>query len=231
MKRHFRISLLPATVLLLLLSACIGAVPALTGVHGAETVTTPVTSSTPLSSAAFSPLNLTPSPAAQATWAANPFAPAVIVISDTVVAQGIEPLGFNLTTLAGGTNLATNNLIWSSGMEPAVARYLIRVERTGPGWIEWDESLGGVHMWEQNATGFGDGATVRLYRIVDANGQPLSYSGGTDLGDVSGADHVVFLGETTVPTGGWIAEGSAITATNRVSLTNTSLQLAYGDYA
>jgi len=231
MKHRFRPFLLPATALLLSLYACIGSVPAPAGINGAETATTLVTSSAPLSSAALLPVNLTPSPAAQAILAANPFAPAVIVISDTVVAQGIEPLGFNLTTLAGGTNLATNNLIWSSGMEPAVARYLIRVERTGPGWIEWDESLGGIHMFDQNATGFGDGATVRLYRIVDADGQPLSYSGGTDLGDVSGADHVVFLGETTVPTGGWIAEGSAITATNRVYLSDDSLQLAYGDYA
>jgi hypothetical protein len=155
----------------------------------------------------------------------------VIVVTDTVAAQNIEPVGFNMSYLTGGTNLLTNNLIWGSGMEPAVARYLIRIERAGPGWIEWDQSLGGVHMYEQNATGFGDGANVRLYRIVDANGQPLSYSGGTDLSDVSGADHVVFLGETTVPEGGWIAQGSGKKAINRVSLTDTTLSLAYGDYA
>lgn len=171
-------------------------------------------------------------PATTLTWAtANPFALAEITISNTVAANNIEPLGVNMTTLTGGTNLLTNNLIWGSGMEPAIARYIVRIERAGPGWIEWDLSLGGIHMWEQNATGFGDGATVRLYRIVDSAGQPLSYAGGTDLSDAAGADHVVFLGETTVPKGGWIAEGSAITATNRVWLSNTALQLTYGDYA
>ncbi|HED53029.1 MAG TPA: hypothetical protein ENJ00_02355 [Phycisphaerales bacterium] len=163
--------------------------------------------------------------------AADPNDPAEFTVTQQVLQDAVEPIGVNLTKLSGGTNLATNNLIFDSGMEPAVARYLIRVEREGPGWIEWDESLGGVHMYEQNATGFGDGATVRLYRIVDAAGQPLSYAGGTDLSDATGADHVVFLGETTVPAGGWVAEGEAPSDTNRVSLADTSLQLAYGDYA
>ena len=31
------------------------------------------------------------------------------------------------------------------------------------------------------ATGFGDEARARLYRIVDAAGQSLSYNGGSDL--------------------------------------------------
>lgn len=161
---------------------------------------------------------------------ADPLAPAEIVIRPTVVIRDIEPLGMNLSTITGGTNFATNNLIWGSGMEPAVARYLVRVERSGPDWIEWDSSLGGVHMWDQNATGFGDGAAVRLYRMVDASGQPLDYNGGTDLSDVRGADHVVFLDESSVPDGGWIAEGSS-GAVNRVYLDGLDRSLAYGDYA
>jgi hypothetical protein len=169
--------------------------------------------------------------AAAALPAADPAAPAEITISHQVVVTGVEPLGVNLTPLAGGTNLASNNLIRGSGMEPAVARYLVRIERSGPGWIEWDHSLGGIHMWEQNATGFGDGAAVRLYRLVDRAGQPLSYAGGSDLNDSSAADHVVFLGETRVPAGGWVAQGASAGAVNRVSLEDASLQLAYGDYA
>jgi hypothetical protein len=79
--------------------------------------------------------------------AADPHAAAVIQVTDTVVATGIEPVGANLTTIAGGTNFAVNNFIWGGGFEPGVARYLIRVERSGPNWIEWDESEGGIHMW------------------------------------------------------------------------------------
>ena len=162
--------------------------------------------------------------------AAAPSTPAVISLSNTIAVEQIEPLGANMSTLAGGTNLLTNNLIWGSGMEPAVARYLIRVERSGPGWIEWDQSSGGVHMWDQNATGFGDGANVRLYRIVDSSGQALSYSNGTDMSDATGADRVIFLGETTVPVGGWVADGSN-GPVNRVSLANTALLPEYGDHA
>jgi hypothetical protein len=166
--------------------------------------------------------------------AADPHAAAVIQVTDTVVATGIEPVGANLTTIAGGTNFAVNNFIWGGGFEPGVARYLIRVERSGPNWIEWDESEGGIHMWDQNATGYGNGATIRFYRLVDSAGQPLTYTGG--LQNAGGADHVVFLGETTVPMpsaelpqGGWIAEGSAGT-TNRVWLSDT-LNPTLGDYA
>lgn len=163
---------------------------------------------------------------------AGPFAPAEVHITENVVATDVEPLGANVSTLAGGTNLFSNNLIRGSGMEPGVARYLVRVERAGPGWIEWDESLGGVAMWDQNRTGFGDGATVRFYRLVDAEGQPLAYAGDgeRDLGDVTGAARGVFLTETTVPTGGWIAEGTG-GQTNRVYVEDTATAFAYGDYA
>lgn len=160
----------------------------------------------------------------------GPQTPADIIVSNTVVMSDIEPIGANLTTVAPGTNFATNNFMHGSGMEPAVIRFLVRVERAGSGWIEWDQSLGGVHMWDQNGSGFGDGASVRLYRIVDAAGQPLAYNGGTELQDVSGADHVIFLGETLVPDGGWVADGSEGTV-NRVYLADDTVQLAYGDHA
>lgn len=160
----------------------------------------------------------------------DPFAPAEIVITDRVIATDVEPLGTNLTTIAGGTNLATNNLIRGSGMEPATVRYLVRVERSGPGWIEWDQSHGGVHMWDQNRTGFGDGAVIRFYRLVDVAGQPLSYGGGQHLNEADDAERVIFLTETTVPPGGWVAEGSE-GAVNRVHLEDTETQFAYGDYA
>lgn len=163
--------------------------------------------------------------------AANPDAPAVFTVTQTIVRDDVEPVGVNLTKLTGGTNLATNNFIYGGGMEPAEKRFLVRIEDFGPGWMSWEESLGGVHMYEQNATGFGDGAVVRLYRIVDETGQPLSYNNGTSLNDNTGADHVIFLGETNVPDGGWVAEGTEPGAINRVMLADTSLSPAYGDHA
>jgi hypothetical protein len=165
------------------------------------------------------------------TLHAAPDTPSVITVRDKVLAQNVEAVGFNVSSVTGGTNLLTNNFIWGSGMEPAVMRYLVRVERAGSGWIEWDASLGGVHMWDQVATTFGDGATVRLYRIVDSNNQPLSYSGHSDLNDPAGAHHVVFLGETTVPAGGWVSEGSSAGSVNRVHFADTDIGLAYGDHA
>ncbi|MDW8394919.1 MAG: hypothetical protein RMM31_01600 [Anaerolineae bacterium] len=152
----------------------------------------------------------------------------------------MEPIGFNVGTFAGGTNLTTNNLIWNSGMEPAYERYLVRVENTSEDpdpnapssrWFSWS-NLGGVHMYEQNYTGFGDGATVRFYRLVDADGQPITYtnylSGWMRL--PVGAQRVISLGVATVPAGGWIAEGNLPTQTNRVYITPV-LPLRYGDHA
>ncbi len=163
---------------------------------------------------------------------AAPLTPGDITISNTVVITGIEPIGMNISTIAGGTNYAINNYVWGSGMEPAIARYLVRIEATEVDtdgtWIAWELDGGNVHMWDVNATGFGDGAVVRLYRLVDANGQPLAYAEG--MQDATGADHVIFLGETTVPAGGWIAEGSE-SENNRVYLTDSFPDLAFGDYA
>lgn len=166
--------------------------------------------------------------------------PAEFEITSDVVATAIEPLGFNVSTLAGGTNLTINNLIWNSGMEPAYERYLVRVESTGEDfnpnapstrWFSWSK-LGGVHMYEQNYTGFGDGASVRFYRLVDASGQPVTYtnylSGWMRL--PVGAERVITVGVASVPQGGWIAEGNLPTHTNRVYIT-PALPLRYGDHA
>ncbi|MBI2569392.1 MAG: hypothetical protein HYV63_20450 [Candidatus Schekmanbacteria bacterium] len=166
-----------------------------------------------------------------ATPSADPFAAADISVSAEVVAADVEPIGANLTTIAGGTNLAINNLLDGGGFEPTVWRRFIRIDRAEDGWIEWD-SLGGVGFWGLTWTGFGNGATIRFYRIVDSAGEPLPYAQG--LNDIAGADHVIFLGETTVPMpssqlpdGGWIAD----TEQQRVHLSDAGLDLRFGDYA
>ena len=97
--------------------------------------------------------------------AADPNAPAEITVTDQVVARNVEPLGANLTTIAGGTNFAINNHVWNSGFEPIVWRKMVRVQRAGDNWYEWD-GLGGPGYWNLAWTGLGNGATVHFYRIV-----------------------------------------------------------------
>jgi hypothetical protein len=174
-------------------------------------------------------------------FGAQPFAPADITITDTVLADGVEPIGANLTTIAGGTNFAINNHVWNSGFEPMVVRKFIRIDRAGEDWFEWD-SFGGPGYWNLAWTGLLNGATVRFYRIVDAAGDPLDYGGGTNMDDAAGADHVVFLGASTIPLpsvefpdGGYIAnddrDGDTGNDLARVYIAAKDLGLRFGDYA
>ena len=71
-------------------------------------------------------------------YAADPFVPADIRVTDTVLTQNVEPIGANLTTIAGGTNFAINNHVWNSGFEPMMLRKFIRIDRAGSNWFEWD---------------------------------------------------------------------------------------------
>jgi hypothetical protein len=41
-----------------------------------------------------------------------------ITVTKNVPATGVEPIGANLTTIAGGTNFAVNTHAWNSGFEP-----------------------------------------------------------------------------------------------------------------
>ncbi len=172
--------------------------------------------------------------------AADVNTPARITVTSEVVAEGVEPLGANLTTIAGGTNFAINNHVWSSGFEPIVWRKMVRVERSGGNWFEW-EAHGGPGHWNLAWTGLGNGATVRFYRIVDREGKPLFYKNGTEMGNIDGAHHVVFLGEAVVPhpcddfpKGGYIAndkrDGSTDNDMQRVYINRSDLKMRFGDY-
>ena len=174
-------------------------------------------------------------------FGASPHAAADITISDTVIARDVEPIGANLTSIAGGTNFAVNNHVWSSGFEPMVVRKFIRIDRAGADWFEWD-SFGGPGYWNLAWTGLLNGATVRFYRIVDSSGQPLDYNSGSDMNDTTGADHVAFIGESTIPLpstefpeGGYIAnddrDGDTGNDMARVYLDDEGLGLRFGDYA
>jgi hypothetical protein len=96
-------------------------------------------------------------------WSAEPNAPAVVLVSDKVLASDIEPLGLNTGPLSGGTNCATNQLFPNPGFEPIVLREIQRVTATGPGWFEFDN----MTYYELRGPGFGNGARVRFFRLVD----------------------------------------------------------------
>ncbi len=168
-------------------------------------------------------------------------APAVLRVTEQVAARNVEPIGANLSTIAGGTNFAINNHAIGSGFEPAVWRKFVRVERSGDGWFEWDHE-GGPGYWNLAWTGLGNGAKVRFYRIVDREGEALSYGSGNDLSNSEGADHVVFLGEGAIPMpssqfpfGGYFAnddrDGSPENNAHRVYVAGANIKLRYGDYA
>lgn len=163
---------------------------------------------------------------------ANLNAPAEIIVTDQVLRTDVEPLGMNLSKITGGTNFATNNFFHGTGFEPLVHRQLLRIDRAGDDakgqWIEWN-SDDGPNFHQTLWTGFGNGANLRFYRLVDAKGEALSFARG--IADASGADHVLFLGHakipertTELPQGGWMPEGQ-----NRVYV-DRGLNLRRGDY-
>ncbi len=166
----------------------------------------------------------------------DPRGAAELAVTDLVAATDAEPLGANLTPLAGGTNFAVNNHVKGSGFEPMSVRQIVRIERSGEvdgrAWFGWD-AFGGVDFWDTNANGYGNGAVVRFYRLVDADGHPLPFADG--IHDARGADRVVLLGDATVPAptdglpgGGWAPDDPS--GESRVYV-DARLELEYGDYA
>ena len=147
---------------------------------------------------------------------AVPFANAAefIVSSDVLRSSGeVPPLGANNWGRVGAVEWAANNFLHNSGNEPVHWRNLHRAARVGPGWFEIDGP--GTSWYDLWASGFLSDAEVRIYRLVDKDGQPLPVE--NDSLDVSQADHVQFVGRTRVipegspgfPDGGWIANGYA----------------------
>lgn len=121
-----------------------------------------------------------------------------------------------------------------------VVRKFVRINRVGPKWFEWDQE-GGTGYWNLAWTGLLNGATIRFYRIVDSSNNPLSYSNRTNMDDATGADHVMFLGESTIPmpggdlpSGGYIAndsrDGDSSNDMHRVYIAD-DISLRFGDYA
>jgi len=145
--------------------------------------------------------------------------PADFSITTTVIrkADDIEPIGVNRTGDPGGTNYSRNTFIRNSGNEPINLRLMARFCYKFPdGGIRIDS---GTTWWNGTLkSGFFSGASVRVYRLVDKDGNKLPLKramGKRDYQtiDPTKADHVAFVGRTRVvpigdkrlPMGGWVA--------------------------
>ena len=144
---------------------------------------------------------------------ANPTAPADFSVTTTVQrpSDKVPPLGAGGWGEQGAVNYAANNWFHGSGNEPVYFRNLWRVTKSGPHWFEIDGP--GTDWWGLYASGFLSGATVRIYRLVDKDGQTLPLNKNGDYLDTSKADHVKNVGVTQIlpegapgfPDGGWVA--------------------------
>ena len=123
-------------------------------------------------------------------------------------ASDVPPLGANNWGRVGAVEWAANNFVNNSGNEPIYWRNLHRVARCGENWFEIDGAgTGWYDLW---GTGFLSGADLRIYRLVDKNGQRLPLAG--NYLDITQADHPVLVGTARVipagapgyPDGGWV---------------------------
>lgn len=153
-------------------------------------------------------------PTPQASTSADPNAPAEYTVTTNVLrpADKVPPLGANDWGRCGAVEWAANNFVHNPGNEPIYWRNLHRVKECGPDWLEIDGP--GTSWWDLWASGLLSGANVRLYRIVDKDGQPLPLNKDGSYLDLTKADHVILVGKTQVlpagvdkdyPDGGWVA--------------------------
>jgi hypothetical protein len=85
------------------------------------------------------------------------------------------------------------------------------VKECGPGWFEIDGP--GTSWWQLWGNGLLSGASLRIYRLVDRQGNSLPLNADGNYLDLAKADHVRFVGKAQVipegaedfPDGGWIA--------------------------
>ena len=104
---------------------------------------------------------------------ASPNAPAELIVTEKVLrpAEKVPPLGANDWGGCGAVQWAANNFVHNSGNEPIYWRNLHRVKKCGPDWFEIDGP--GTTWYDLWNSGFLSGAQVRIYRLVDKDGQPL----------------------------------------------------------
>lgn len=150
-------------------------------------------------------------PARGADGVADANAPAVFRVTDSVIRprDQVPPLGVNNWGGCGAIEWAANNFVRNSGNEPVYWRNMHRAKNIGPNWFEIDGP--GTSWWDLWNSGLLSGAALRVYRLVDIDGNPLPEKG--DSYDADKADHVEFVGRAQIapagatgfPDGGWIA--------------------------
>jgi hypothetical protein len=116
--------------------------------------------------------------------AADPDRPAEFTVTTRLVGTNTPPIGVNEFGDPGGTDYSNGNLIPGAGFEPISIRRYWRVTQAGSNWVELD--AGGITDWDLVQSGYLSGADFRLYRIVDAAGNPLPPAG--NYLDLSRAD-------------------------------------------
>lgn len=117
-------------------------------------------------------------------------------------AEHTPAIGVNDFGDSGGIRYSAGNLIPGGGFEPITIRRYWRVIETGRDrgywWIRVDG--GGMTDWDLVTTGFLNGASYRLYRIVDDEGQTLPVR--SDYLDLRSADRFIRVGAGNVPEAG-----------------------------
>ncbi len=133
------------------------------------------------------------------------------------VADQPPPIGVNDFGDPGGTRYSAGNLIPDWGFEPGMIRQRYRVlaagEEGGYPWVELDGP--GLTRFDLVTSGFLSGSDYRIYRLVDASGDPLPPEG--DYLNIGLAARYTFVtngvvppaGSPGLPYGGWVAQAYA----------------------
>ncbi len=132
------------------------------------------------------------------TAAADPMLPATFEVTTEieVPADQVKPLGFGGWLNNGPVCWSGNNLIKWGDFEPYSCRLFALVTSVGSDGAVLDDWV------PDSKDGFMNGATVRVYRIVDRDGRPLPEAQPDKSGDayldLKNADRIEFVGTGTV---------------------------------
>lgn len=139
-------------------------------------------------------------------------------------AEQVPPFGVNNLGDPGAFSYASNNMVLNPGNEPISFRDLVRVTNAAENWFEIDR--GGVSRWDLWRSGFLSGADVRVYRIVDAEGNPLPVEGSylnlenAERVDLIREDRIIPPGAPDFPAGGWVANRYTTPHVSRLDTVN-----------
>jgi len=142
---------------------------------------------------------------------------AVFTITNDVLVSGdkIQPVGVNRAGDPGGTKYSRNTFVRNSGNEPFNLRLMARIRGIYDDGSVWLDT--GTDRFLAYKDGYRSGANVRIYRLVNTEGENLPLEEKEKNGykysfiNTKDAHHVRFVGKTRVvpigdkklPMGGW----------------------------